>query len=126
VDEGGRNGAAGRREWANPSPLIAKRGTVFGHLTYRGKKMQPLVPNTDDLISVLDRVLDKGIVMDKWASLSLQESSLIAAESRVASDYRVTVESSAVYVGYGKRGTWREDLELEDLFPFWRREFWSK
>jgi hypothetical protein len=88
--------------------------------------MQPLVPNTDDLISVLDRVLDKGIVMDKWASLSLQESSLIAAESSVASDYRVTVESSAVYVGYGKRGTWREDLELEDLFPFWRREFWSK
>jgi hypothetical protein len=88
--------------------------------------MQPLVPNTDDLISVLDRVLDKGIVMDKWASLSLQESSLIAAESRVASDYRVTVESSAVYVGYGKRGTWRKDLEMEDLFPFWRREFWSK
>jgi hypothetical protein len=88
--------------------------------------MQPLVPNTDDLISVLDRVLDKGIVLDKWASLSLQESSLIAAESRVASDYRVTVESSAVYVGYAKRGTWREDVEMEDLFPFWRREFWSK
>ena len=88
--------------------------------------MQPLVANTDDLISLLDRVLDKGIVMDKWASLSLQESSLIAAESRVPSDYRVTVESSAVYVGYGKRGTWREDVELEDLFPFWRRELWSK
>jgi hypothetical protein len=31
-----------------------------------------------------------------------------------------------VYVGYGTRGTWREDLELEDLFPFWRRELWSK
>ena len=39
---------------------------------------------------------------------------------------RISVESSAVYVGYGTRGTWREDLELEDLFPFWRRELWSK
>jgi len=88
--------------------------------------MQPLVANTDDLISLLDRVLDKGIVMDKWACLSLQESSLIAAESRVPSDYRVTVESSAVYVGYGKRGTWREDLELKDLFPFLRVDRWKK
>ena len=26
--------------------------------------MQPLVANTDDLISLLDRVLDKGIVLD--------------------------------------------------------------
>jgi hypothetical protein len=88
--------------------------------------MQPLVANTDDLISVLDRVLDKGIVMDKWACLSLQESPLTPADSRTASDYRITVASSAVYVGYGKRGTWREDLELDDLFPFWRRQLWSK
>ena len=89
-------------------------------------EMQPLVPNTDDLISVLDRVLDKGIVLDKWASLSLQESGLTPADSRTPPDYRITVASSAVFVGYAKRGTWREDLELEDLFPFWRRELWSK
>ena len=88
--------------------------------------MQPLVANTDDLISLLDRVLDKGIVLDKWACLSLQESGLTAANSRIPSDYRISVESSAVYVGYGTRGTWREDLELEDLFPFWRRDLWSK
>ena len=55
-----------------------------------------------------------------------EESSLIAVDPELPSDSRVTVESSAVYVGYGKRGTWREDLELEDLFPFWRRELWSK
>ncbi|HEY1939564.1 MAG TPA: gas vesicle protein GvpJ [Candidatus Angelobacter sp.] len=36
--------------------------------------MYPLVANTDDLISVLDRVLDKGIVLESWARLSLQES----------------------------------------------------
>ena len=88
--------------------------------------MQPLVPNTDDLISVLDRVLDKGIVLESWARLSLQESGFGNAYSRIPFGSRISVESSAVYVGYGKRGTWREDLEPEDLFPFWRRELWSK
>jgi len=88
--------------------------------------MQPLVANTDDLISLLDRVLDKGIVLESWARLSLQESGFSAADSRSPSASKISVESSAVYVGYGKRGTWREDVELEDLFPFWRREFWSK
>lgn len=88
--------------------------------------MHPLVANTDDLISLLDRVLDKGIVLESWARLSLQESGFSGADSRIPSGSRISVESSAVYVGYGKRGTWREDLELEDLFPFWRREFWSK
>ena len=88
--------------------------------------MRALVANTDDLISVLDRVLDKGIVLDSWARLSLQESGLISVDARVPSGSRISVESSAVYVGYGTRGTWREDLGLEDLFPFWRRELWSK
>ncbi len=87
--------------------------------------MQPLVANTDDLISLLDRVLDKGIVLESWARLSLQESGF-GADPRSPSASKISVESSAVYVGYGKRGTWREDVELEDLFPFWRREFWSK
>jgi hypothetical protein len=88
--------------------------------------MAPLIPNTDDLISLLDRILDKGIVLDKWVCLLLPESGLIAAGSRILSDYRVTVASSAVYVGYGKIGTWRHDVGVEDLFPFWRRKLWSK
>ena len=82
--------------------------------------MHPLVANTDDLISLLDRVLDKGITIESWAQLSLMGCDLISTDSRV------TVQSSAVYVGYGARGTWREDVELDDLFPFWRRELWSK
>jgi hypothetical protein len=49
-----------------------------------------------------------------------------SADSRVPSGSRISVESSAVYVGYGTRGSWREDLELKDLFPFWRPELWSK
>jgi len=88
--------------------------------------MQPLVANTDDLISVLDRVLDKGIVLESWARLSLQESGFTSADSRVPSGSKISVESSAVYVGYGTRGSWREDVELDDLFPFWRRDLWSK
>jgi hypothetical protein len=88
--------------------------------------MQPLVANTDDLISLLDRVLDKGIVLESWARLSLQESGFDGEDSRTPSGCKISVESSAVYVGYGKRGTWREDVELEDLFPFRRRELWSK
>jgi hypothetical protein len=88
--------------------------------------MHPLVANTDDLISLLDRVLDKGIVLESWARLSLQESSFGRADSRVPSGSRISVESSAVYVGYGTRGSWREDMEMEDLFPFWRRDLWSK
>ena len=88
--------------------------------------MRPLVADTDDLISVLDRVLDKGIVLESWARLSLQESGFGSADSRIPSGSRISVESSAVYVGYGTRGAWREDMDLEDLFPFWRRELWSK
>jgi hypothetical protein len=88
--------------------------------------MHPLVANTEDLISVLDRVLDKGIVLESWARLSLQESGFTSADSRVPSRSKICVESSAVYVGYGTRGSWREDVELDDLFPFWRRDLWSK
>ncbi|MBZ5493296.1 MAG: gas vesicle protein [Acidobacteriia bacterium] len=88
--------------------------------------MRELVANTDDLISVLDRVLDKGIVLESWARLSLQESGFSNADSRVPAGSKISVESSAVYVGYGTRGSWREDVELDDLFPFWRRDLWSK
>jgi hypothetical protein len=88
--------------------------------------MHPLVASTDDLISLLDRVLDKGIVLEPWVRLSLQESGFGSVDSRIPSGSRISVASSAVYVGYGTRGTWRADLDLEDLFPFWRREFWSK
>src|ERR1700739_563715 len=34
--------------------------------------MDPLIANTDDLVSILDRVLDKGIVMESWIPVDLQ------------------------------------------------------
>ena len=88
--------------------------------------MRPLVANTDDLISVLDRVLDKGIVMESWARLSLHESGLVSIDARVPSGSRISVASSAVYVGYGNRGAWREDANLEHLFHYWRRDPWRQ
>jgi hypothetical protein len=86
--------------------------------------MRPLVANTDDLISVLDRVLDKGIVLEAWARIFLHGSGLASVDARVLSGSKISVASSAVYVGYGDRGTWREDPELEHLFPYWRRDLW--
>jgi gas vesicle structural protein len=80
------------------------------------------VETNDDLVSVLDRVLDKGIVIDAWARLTLQGRKLVAAESRAAGE-RIAIASSAVYVGYGDRGAWREDQKLAKLFPYWRRDF---
>jgi hypothetical protein len=88
--------------------------------------MRPLVAHTDDLISVLDRVLDKGIVMESWARLSLQESGLVPVDAGVPSGSKISVESSAIYVGYGTRGAWREDANLEHLVPYWRRDPWRK
>jgi len=88
--------------------------------------MRPLVANTDDLISVLDRVLDKGIVLEAWARIFLQESGLTSVDSRIPSGSRISVESSEVYVGYGNRRTRREDRELEQLFPYWRRDLWRQ
>jgi hypothetical protein len=52
--------------------------------------------------------------------LTLQGPELIPVDSRVA------LASSIVFVGYGEVGAWKEDPELENLFPFWRRDLWSK
>jgi len=45
-----------------------------------------------------------------------QESGLIAAGSRIdpTQNYRSIVRG---FVGYGKIGTWRHDLGVDDLFP---------
>jgi hypothetical protein len=88
--------------------------------------MRPLVANTDDLISVLDRVLDKGIVLESWARIFLQETELASVDSRIPSGSKISVESSEVYVGYGNRRTRREERELEHLFPYWRRNLWRQ
>jgi len=78
------------------------------------------VPITEDLVSILDCVLGKGIVVESWIQLGLQGIDL-----RVA-DARAIVATSAVYVGYGREGAWHEDKDPEDLFPYWRRDLLTK
>jgi gas vesicle structural protein len=47
-----------------------------------------------NLIDVLDRVLDKGIVVDAWVRVSLVGIELVTVEARVV------VASLATYLGY--------------------------
>jgi len=78
------------------------------------------VPINEDVISVLDRVLDRGIVVDTWVRIGHQGADLIVA------DVKHCVASSSVYVGYGGRGSWRQINQLKTWFPSWRRDLWSK
>jgi hypothetical protein len=50
--------------------------------------------STSNLIDVLDRVLDKGIVIDAWVRVSLVGIELVTVEARVV------VASIATYLGY--------------------------
>jgi gas vesicle structural protein len=49
---------------------------------------------TSSLIDVLDRVLDKGIVIDAWVRVSLMGIELVTVEARVV------VASIGTYLGY--------------------------
>jgi gas vesicle structural protein len=49
---------------------------------------------TSSLVDVLDRVLDKGIVIDAWVRVSLVGIELVTVEARVV------VASIATYLGY--------------------------
>jgi hypothetical protein len=49
---------------------------------------------TSSLVEVLDRVLDKGIVIDAWVRVSLVGIELVTVEARVV------VASIATYLGY--------------------------
>ena len=50
--------------------------------------------STSNLVDVLDRVLDKGIVIDAWVRVSLVGIELVTVEARVV------VASIATYLGY--------------------------
>lgn len=50
--------------------------------------------STANVIDVLDRVLDKGIVVDAWVRVSLVGIELVTVEARVV------VASIATYLGY--------------------------
>ncbi len=83
--------------------------------------MPPLVANTDDLVSILDRVLDKSIVVESWVPVDLQ------GKEQWVVDAHAKVVSTAVSVGYGDQAHWQEGRKAFNvLFPYWRRDLWSK
>jgi hypothetical protein len=46
-------------------------------------KMVTATPNASSLAEVLDRILDKGVVVDVWARISLVGIEILTVESRV-------------------------------------------
>ncbi|HJT52341.1 MAG TPA: gas vesicle protein GvpJ [Candidatus Angelobacter sp.] len=75
-------------------------------------------PTSDSLVDVLDRVMDKGIVVESWMHISLH--GLIP----VLNDCSLVLSSAEVYQGYGEDSRKRE--LLGDLFPYWRKDLWTK
>jgi len=83
--------------------------------------MELHVPITEDLVSILDRVLDKGIVVETWMPVALQ------GKEQWVADPCPSVVSTAVSVGYAEQAHWEQDKKGVDvLFPFWRRDLWTK
>lgn len=63
-----------------------------------------------DLVDVLDRVLDKGIVIDAWAMISLAAVDLLGVEARMV------VASTKTHLSYAlPAGTARTPLPLPQL-----------
>lgn len=80
---------------------------------------------TEDLISVLDRVLDKGIVCPSFARITFQGDQLVSVDARLTAS-RVAVEMAAIYAGYAESGAWLEINELKRMFPYWRKDRWTQ
>jgi Gas vesicle protein len=87
--------------------------------------MDPLVASTEYLISVLDRVLDKGIVLESWVRIVLNGLEPVSVDARLSAA-GISVEASAVYLGYDELGAWVELDKSGNLFPCWRRDLWTK
>lgn len=64
------------------------------------------VPGSSSLIDVLDRVLDKGIVVDGWARISLDGIDVISENARVivvSSDTHLAFDGSIATSGLAVR-----------------------
>ena len=70
-------------------------------------------PHTSDLAEVLDRILDKGIVVDIWARVSLIGLELVTVEARVVAASIDTFLHYAQAISQVEIAT--ESGELEDI-----------
>jgi hypothetical protein len=66
---------------------------------------------TASLVDVLDRVLDKGIVIDAWVRVSLIGIELVTVEARVV------VASIATYLGYSDLLAQTQAIPHQTLHP---------
>lgn len=74
----------------------------------------------ESLIDVLDRVLDKGIVIEAWTRMYL----LNVVSTNWLVHATVSLQSVEVREGYGEDARTRE--LFSDLFPYWRKDLWTK
>lgn len=70
---------------------------------------------SESLIDVLDRVLDKGIVIESWPS---------ETGASPIQPLRTKIASAAVHIGAGV-SIKESDFDAE-RFPYWRRDLWTK
>jgi hypothetical protein len=65
-------------------------------------------PDNSSLAEVLDRILDKGIVVDTWARISLVGIEILAIEARVV------VASVDTFLHYAEEITKIEKIAMEE------------
>jgi len=66
----------------------------------------PTAPNISSLAEVLDRILDKGIVVDAWARINLVGIEILSIEARVV------IASVDTYLHYAEEITKIEQAAL--------------
>jgi hypothetical protein len=67
-------------------------------------------PSTSSLVEVIDRILDKGVVIDIWARVSLVGIEILTVEARVV------VASVDTFLHYAKEISRIEQAEEEGNF----------
>lgn len=73
---------------------------------------------SDSLIDVLDRVLNKSIVIEGWNRISS-----VGLDGRIGVA-ALSVTAAEILEGYGESARTRE--LFPDLFAYWRKDLWTK
>lgn len=74
--------------------MTRKRHPGTSAVSGSSSQLERTPPGAANLVDVLDRVLDKGIVIDAWVRVSLVGIEVVTVEARVV------VASIATYLGY--------------------------
>lgn len=72
-------------------------------------------PDTSSLADVLDRILDKGIVIDVWARVSVVGIEILTVEARVVAASVDTFLHYAREISAIEQATQDEDMSIQDV-----------